>query len=126
MSGVINNLKQCGLPHAHIAAIVGHSNNDVTLDRYGKKYKPSVLVDTVNAIDYPSLDLAHLSFDDFLRRSTAATSNSMVCMERSALVVSAVMFRLRVDFCREENLRRHPEIFRSELSYAAIQVVLTL
>jgi len=66
---VIDCLKQQGdIPQEKIAAIVGHETGSITFGRYGKQYHPPALVDVVNAIEYPGLELSHIDFDAFKQR----------------------------------------------------------
>lgn len=64
----LDNLKQQGIPSEKIAGIAGHEHGSITLDRYGKVYNPAALVDAVNAIHYPGLDLLHVDFGEFMGR----------------------------------------------------------
>ncbi len=48
---VVDQLKQAGVATPKIAALVGHEEESITLGRYGKDFKPSVMLETVNSID---------------------------------------------------------------------------
>jgi integrase len=48
----INNLKQQRINATEIAQIVGHSNNSITIDRYGEAYSVESLAGVVNKIHY--------------------------------------------------------------------------
>lgn len=49
---LINNLKQNGFEVQLIAEIVGHSTGSITMERYGKSYKPKRMLDALNTVDY--------------------------------------------------------------------------
>ncbi|MEN8132757.1 MAG: site-specific integrase [Pseudomonadota bacterium] len=67
-----HNVKDCFKHAVEISenlkdAVMGHHNNSMSA-RYGSAYKPSALIKAVKTIDYPDLDLSHVSFSDFLQR----------------------------------------------------------
>jgi integrase len=49
---VANTLKQAGVAESVIAEILGHANHSITTGRYGKRYRPSVLLDALMKLDY--------------------------------------------------------------------------
>lgn len=50
---ICDTLKQAGVQEALIAELVGHSNNDsITMSRYGKRYRPEVLLEALVKVDY--------------------------------------------------------------------------
>ena len=49
----INNLKQQRVDLIEIKQLSGHSNNDITLDRYSEGYHINSLHDTINKVYYP-------------------------------------------------------------------------
>ncbi len=54
-----DNLKQNEITEPYIAGIVGHKRDSETFDRYGKPYKPKVLVKVFDKLDY-GIDLSIL------------------------------------------------------------------
>ncbi|WP_205598533.1 site-specific integrase [Halomonas sp. NO4] len=52
---VADHLKQKGISENLIGALLGHTTGGITNNRYGKDYKPKVLVDVVESIDSDSL-----------------------------------------------------------------------
>lgn len=56
---VANELKQLETRETIIAAILGHSDDSTTTGRYGKTYKPKVLLNALEKIDY-GIDLSRL------------------------------------------------------------------
>ncbi|MDG5467280.1 site-specific integrase [Deltaproteobacteria bacterium IMCC39524] len=49
---VADTLKQKGVDEAIIAEILGHSNSSITTGRYGKRYRPGVLLEALRQLDY--------------------------------------------------------------------------
>jgi len=50
---VADTLKQAGVVEGVIAEILGHSNSkSITMGRYGKRYKPKVLLEALVKLDY--------------------------------------------------------------------------
>jgi len=49
---VANTLKQAGVSESVIAEILGHANHSITTGRYGKRYRPAVLLDALMKLDY--------------------------------------------------------------------------
>jgi integrase len=49
---VADTLKQRGIQEAVIAEIVGHTNDSMTMGRYGKRYQPRVLLEALVLLDY--------------------------------------------------------------------------
>ena len=49
---VADNLKQSLQPEPLIEALLGHSNTSMSTSRYGKDYKPQVLLDMLNKLKY--------------------------------------------------------------------------
>ena len=50
---VADTLKQVGVAEGVIAEILGHSNSkSITMGRYGKRYKPDVLLEALLKLDY--------------------------------------------------------------------------
>lgn len=50
---VTDTLKQAGVHEAVIAEIVGHTNEgSQTMGRYGKRYRPKVLLEALSHLDY--------------------------------------------------------------------------
>jgi len=49
---VADGLKQLGVDSQLIAEILGHKTGSITLERYGKNYKPEVLKAVIDKIDY--------------------------------------------------------------------------
>lgn len=49
---VADTLKQKGVPEGVIAEILGHANGSITTGRYGKRFRPGVLLDALNKLDY--------------------------------------------------------------------------
>lgn len=47
---VANELKQAGIPQERAAALLGHSQQGITYDRYGKDISPKLLVETIETI----------------------------------------------------------------------------
>ncbi|QXE92809.1 site-specific integrase [Geomonas subterranea] len=47
-----NTLKQLGAQEALIAELMGHVNSNITTGRYGKKYRLSVLLETLRRVDF--------------------------------------------------------------------------
>lgn len=51
--GVADQLKQQGINEILIAEILGHSISSVTMRRYGKSYRPAMLMDALLKLKYP-------------------------------------------------------------------------
>lgn len=51
----VDVLKQSGIEEQVIAELVGHSRGSITMERYGKKYLPQVLLQSMNKLEYPGL-----------------------------------------------------------------------
>jgi integrase len=50
---VANTLKQAGVVEGVIAEILGHSNGkSITMGRYGKRYRPKVLLESLVRLEY--------------------------------------------------------------------------
>ncbi|MGA9851660.1 MAG: site-specific integrase [Gammaproteobacteria bacterium] len=49
---LINTLKQKGLSQPEVAALVGHSMDSITFDRYGKPYNPMLLLEVLKKVDF--------------------------------------------------------------------------
>lgn len=49
---VADTLKQKGVPEGIISEILGHANGSITTGRYGKRYKPKVLLEALMKLDY--------------------------------------------------------------------------
>jgi integrase len=49
---VANTLKQAGVAEGVIAEILGHANHSITTGRYGKRYRPAVLLEALTRLDY--------------------------------------------------------------------------
>ena len=49
---VADTLKQKGVADGVIAEILGHANSSITTGRYGKRYRPGVLLDALMKLDY--------------------------------------------------------------------------
>lgn len=49
---VADTLKQTGVAEGVIAEILGHANSSITTGRYGKRYRPKVLLEALNKLDY--------------------------------------------------------------------------
>ena len=48
-----DTLKQLGVQESLIAELVGHSTSDfITMSRYGKRFKPEVLLEVIKKVDY--------------------------------------------------------------------------
>jgi integrase len=47
-----DTLKQLGVQETLIAELVGHSSDSITMSRYGKKFKPEVLLEVIKKLDY--------------------------------------------------------------------------
>ncbi len=47
-----DTLKQQGEQEALISELVGHANGSITTGRYGKRYRPGVLLEAVSKVDY--------------------------------------------------------------------------
>jgi integrase len=47
-----NSLKQAGIQEVVIAEILGHANDSVTTGRYGKSYRPAVLLEALQKLIY--------------------------------------------------------------------------
>ena len=47
-----DTLKQVGVAEGVIAEILGHSNDSITTGRYGKRFRPQVLLDALVKLDY--------------------------------------------------------------------------
>jgi len=47
-----NCLKQKGVDGQLISEIVGHSTGNITMERYGKSYKPQIMLEAMNKLDY--------------------------------------------------------------------------
>ena len=56
---VINHLKQTGVEESRIKELVGHKDNSITMSRYGKRYEPQVMFQTIEVLDF-GLNLHHL------------------------------------------------------------------
>ena len=54
---VINSLKQQGVPETIIGEIVGHAHESITTGRYGKEYRPKVLLEALKKLDYGIITL---------------------------------------------------------------------
>ncbi len=52
---VANTLKQLGIQDVLISELLGHANDSITTGRYGKRYKPQVLLEAVSKLDYELL-----------------------------------------------------------------------
>lgn len=48
-----DTLKQAGEQESLISELMGHANGNITTGRYGKRYKPCVLLEAVNKLTYP-------------------------------------------------------------------------
>lgn len=49
---VADTLKQAGVEGAVIAEILGHANQSITTGRYGKRYRPQVLLEALELLEY--------------------------------------------------------------------------
>lgn len=49
---VADTLKQKGVPEGVIAEILGHANQSITTGRYGKRFRPKVLLEALEKLDY--------------------------------------------------------------------------
>lgn len=49
---VADTLKQAGIQEVVIAEIMGHANDSMSMSRYGKRYRPKVLLDALMQLDY--------------------------------------------------------------------------
>jgi integrase len=49
---VANTLKQRGVSESLIAELLGHAHKSITSGRYGKRYRPKVLLEALNLLDY--------------------------------------------------------------------------
>ncbi len=49
---VADTLKQAGVVEGVISEILGHANQSITTGRYGKRFKPVVLLDALELLDY--------------------------------------------------------------------------
>jgi integrase len=49
---VADTLKQKGVPEGVIAEILGHANGSITTGRYGKRFRPGVLLEALKKLDY--------------------------------------------------------------------------
>jgi integrase len=49
---VADTLKQKGVAEGIIAEILGHANHSITTGRYGKRYRPSVLLEALEQLNY--------------------------------------------------------------------------
>lgn len=47
-----NGLKQAGVQEQQIGELVGHKSGSITMERYGKKYEPKVLLEVIKKLDY--------------------------------------------------------------------------
>lgn len=69
---VVQAFQRAKIPVSEYRRITGHAGEGIPEQVYGYKgesiYPPQLLVDTVNAVDYPQLDLSHLSFEAFKKR----------------------------------------------------------
>jgi len=50
-----DTLKQTGEQEALIAELMGHANGNITTGRYGKRYKPLLLLKSISKVDYSEL-----------------------------------------------------------------------
>jgi integrase len=50
---VADRLKQADVPGEKIAELVGHENSSITTGRYGKRYRPAALLETVKMLSFP-------------------------------------------------------------------------
>lgn len=48
---VVDRLKQADVPKEKIAALVGHEDDSVTFGRYGKDFRPAVMLEVVSMLD---------------------------------------------------------------------------
>ena len=55
-----DNLKQQGVAEGIIGELMGHANDSITTGRYGKRYRPGVLVEAIVKLNY-AVDLDRLS-----------------------------------------------------------------
>jgi integrase len=49
---VANHLKQKDVQESQIAELLGHTQDSITMSRYGKRYQPKVLLDALMKLDY--------------------------------------------------------------------------
>ena len=49
---VADTLKQAGVAEGVIAEILGHANQSITTGRYGKRYKPAMLLEALTKLEY--------------------------------------------------------------------------
>ncbi len=49
---VADTLKQKGVPEGVIAEILGHANQSITTGRYGKRYRPAILLESLEKLDF--------------------------------------------------------------------------
>lgn len=49
---VADTLKQKGVPEGVIAEILGHANGSITTGRYGKRYRPGVLLEALKKLEF--------------------------------------------------------------------------
>jgi integrase len=49
---VADTLKQKGVAEGIISEILGHANQSISTGRYGKRYRPSVLLEALIRLDY--------------------------------------------------------------------------
>ena len=47
-----DNLKQKGINGQIIAEMVGHTTESITMNRYGKNYKPQIMLEALKQLDY--------------------------------------------------------------------------
>jgi len=50
-----DTLKQTGEQEALIAELMGHANGNITTGRYGKRYKPVMLLKSISKVDYSEI-----------------------------------------------------------------------
>ena len=48
----IDNLKQHGTEELKLKELVGHANESITTNRYGKKFTPEIQLDAIKHLDY--------------------------------------------------------------------------
>lgn len=49
---VTDTLKQAGVAEGVISEIIGHANESITMSRYGKRFRPQILLDALLKLDY--------------------------------------------------------------------------
>lgn len=65
---VISNISKAGVPEELYSRITGHAFGGEGRRTYDGGFRAKDLVEAINKIQYPDIDLSHISFDDFKKR----------------------------------------------------------